>query len=154
MVESGPTLEDVFKGFSGGKSEMSTKEFLKLNKDCGFIDKHYTSTDVDLIFTKSKSKTSKVLTYEQFTHALGDIATKKKIDTDAVIEKIITAGGPTFTGTKADYVKFHDDKTLYTGVYANGGPTNVDIGNGIVSDISQTCDRSSSDVRGVKKTNK
>ena len=35
-------------------------------------------------------------------------------------------GGPTFSGTKADNVKFHDDKNLYTGVYAQGGPTNID----------------------------
>jgi len=43
-------------------------------------------------------------------------------------------GGPTFTGTKADHVKFHDDKSLYTGVYARGGPTNVDKYN--IRDIS------------------
>ena len=28
--------------------------------------------------------------------------------------------------TKADNVRFHDDKSTYTGVYARGGPTNVD----------------------------
>lgn len=58
-------------------------------------------------------------------------------------------GGPKFAGTKADHVKFHDDKNLYTGVYAKGGPTNVDRDK--ISDISQTCDRSAADVRGVKK---
>ena len=39
---------------------------------------------------------------------------------------IAAAGGPQFAGTKADNVKFHDDKSQYTGVYAQGGPTNVD----------------------------
>lgn len=34
--------------------------------------------------------------------------------------------GPSFSGTKAEANKFHDDKSLYTGVHANGGPTNVD----------------------------
>jgi hypothetical protein len=38
-------------------------------------------------------------------------------------------------------------QSLYTGVYANGGPTNVD-GN---RSLSGLCDRSSADVRGVKK---
>jgi hypothetical protein len=56
-----------------------------------------------------------------------------------------------FQGTKADYNKFHDDKTLYSGVYANGGPSTVDAGKGNISDISQLCDRTSADVRGVKK---
>jgi len=39
---------------------------------------------------------------------------------------ILASGGPTFSGTKAEANKFHDDKSLYTGVHANGGPTNVD----------------------------
>jgi len=63
----------------------------------------------------------------------------------------MSTGGPVFTGTKAEAVKYHDDKSLYTGVYANGGPTNVDKDN--ISDISQTCDRSDADVRGIKKWN-
>jgi len=39
---------------------------------------------------------------------------------------VLEHGGPTFSGTKAEANKFHDDKSLYTGVHANGGPTNVD----------------------------
>jgi len=53
-------------------------------------------------------------------------AEKKGVDTEVLTAAIIKAGGPTFSGTKADQVKFHDDKSLYTGVYAQGGPTNVD----------------------------
>jgi len=45
-------------------------------------------------------------------------------------------GGPVFTGTKAEAVKYHDDKNLYTGVYAQGGPSTVDAGKGVISDIS------------------
>ena len=151
MVESIKSLDEVFKSFSAGKNEIANKEFTKLNKDCGLIDKAYTGTDVDLIFSKFKSKTAKVLTYDQFLACLEDIAKKKKVDVSAIKEKICSAGGPTFVGTKTDYVKFHDDKSTYTGVYAKGGPSTVDTGKGIISDISQTCDRSSADVRGVKK---
>lgn len=64
------------------------------------------------------------------------------------MEKINATGGPAFHGTVADKVKFHDDKNLYTGVYKNGGPTNVDAGKGGLSDL---CDRSAADVRGTKK---
>ena len=34
-------------------------------------------------------------------------------------------------------MKFHDDKSTYTGVYAKGGPTNVDVGgSGKIGDLS------------------
>ena len=76
----------------------------------------------------------------------------KKTTPEKVEEAILAHGGATYSGTKADYVKFHDDKSTYTGVYAKGGPTTVDAGRGgMVSDISQTCNRSAADVRGVVK---
>lgn len=53
-------------------------------------------------------------------------------------------------GTKTEKVKWHDDKTTYTGVYANGGPTTVDKGSAMISDISELCDRTQANVRGVK----
>lgn len=62
------------------------------------------------------------------------MAEKKGKSTAEVVYTVISAGGPTFTGTKADAVKFHDDKNLYTGVYARGGPSNYDANN--ISDIS------------------
>lgn len=45
-------------------------------------------------------------------------------------------------------MKFHDDKNLYTGVHANGGPSTIDKNHGGLNTI---CDRSAADVRGVKK---
>jgi len=59
---------------------------------------------------------------------------------------LIASKGPILTGTKAEAVKYHDDKSLYTGVHANGGPSTVDIDK--VVDISQLCDRTDADVRG------
>lgn len=151
MVSNSPTLKDVFTGFAGGRTELANKEFAKLNKDCGLLDKVWTNTDVDMAFVKHKAKTSKVLTFDQFCAALEDISKKKKVGVDDIKAKIVSAGGPQFTGTKADYVKFHDDKTTYTGVYAKGGPSTVDQGKGVISDISQTCNRQASDARGVLK---
>ena len=146
-----PSLESVFLSFTGGKHEMSNKEYAKMNKDCGLLDKKYTTTDVDINFAKIKTKTSKVITFQQFDEGLKLAASKKGIEHSALVSLVCQAKGPTFTGTKADYVKFHDDKSLYTGVYAKGGPTNVDAKNGNISDISQICDRTGADVRGVKK---
>lgn len=76
-------------------------------------------------------------------------AEKRGTDRAKLDDTILKAGGPVFKGTKAEANKFHDDKSLYTGVYAQGGPSNVDKDK--ISDISQTVDRSAADVRGVKK---
>lgn len=147
----GANLESVFHSYCSGKNEMSSKEFLKLNKDCGLIDKNYTLNDVDIYFVKLKDKSSKNINYSQFEGAIKLISSKKGVSFDDLVKQICSKGGAKYTGTKADYVKFHDDKSLYTGVYAKGGPTNFDASTGKISDISQLCDRTKADVRGVKK---
>lgn len=130
---------------------MDGKTFAKMAKDTKILDKVLTATDIDLIFAKVKDKTARKITVKQFHHAIEECAKKKKTTFDDLSAKICAVGGPVFAGTKADKVKFHDDKSLYTGVYAQGGPTTVDAGKGAISDISQLCDRSSADVRGIKK---
>jgi len=49
--------------------------------------------------------------------------------------------------TRADFVRFHDDKSLYTGVYKAGGPSNS--GDGQIS-LAHLLNRSPADARGVK----
>lgn len=149
-MESGHSLQDVFTAFAAGK-EMDGKTFAKLSKDCGLLDKKLTTTDVDIIFAQIKEKTARKITFAEFQKGIPKLAAKKGVTDDVLIAAITAKGGPQFTGTKADAVKFHDDKSLYTGVYAKGGPTNVDAGRGGISDISQLCDRTGADVRGVKK---
>lgn len=51
----------------------------------------------------------------EYQAALKLVAEKKGIEFDALVSKILAAGGPGSSGTKADNVKFHDDKSLYTG---------------------------------------
>ena len=86
-------LEQIFKSFAGGKNEMSNKEFPKLNKDCGLLDKKYTTTDVDIIFTKVKDKNGKNIYYSQFSKAVEMIALKKGLDFSSLSEIIIKTGG-------------------------------------------------------------
>ena len=108
--------------------------------------------DADINFSKVKSGKVKMITFDQFEKTLELAAAKKGTTKEALIEHILSHGGPTYHGTKADYVKFHDDKSTYTGVYAKGRPSTVDVeGSGKISDISQLCDRSGANVRGVKK---
>jgi hypothetical protein len=147
----GKSLKDVFKSFTGGKPEMESKVYAKLYKETGIIDKKFTVNDADINFSKVKSGKVKVITFDQFEKTLELAAAKKGTTKDALVQKILAHGGATYAGTKADYVKFHDDKSTYTGVYARGGPTTVDAGRGKISDISQLCDRTGADVRGVKK---
>ena len=148
----GGSLQNIFKSFANGKSDMESKQFSKLVKECKLLDQKFTNNDVDIVFAKVKVKGLKTITFGDFERALEEIAKKKQTTKDAIVEAIQKHGAATYKGTKADYVKFHDNKDLYTGVYARGGPTTVDAGRGgMVSDISQTCNRSKADVRGVVK---
>jgi hypothetical protein len=54
------------------------------------------------------------------------LADKKGASVEDLTNTVLSHGGPAFAGTKADAVKFHDDKNLYTGVHSQGGPTTVD----------------------------
>ena len=146
----GGDIQSIFKSFAGNSHEMDGRQFAKLSKDCAILDKKLTATDIDLIFAKVKDKTARRITFAQFENALSQCATKKGISKSDLVKKIESVGGPKFSGTKADAVRFHDDKSLYTGVYAHGGPSTVDAGNGRISDISQLCDRTGADVRGRK----
>lgn len=58
------TIEEVYFGFTGGAPEMEGKTLVKLCKDCGLLDKSLTTTDVDLIFARVKSKTARKVTFE------------------------------------------------------------------------------------------
>jgi hypothetical protein len=119
-------LKKVFDSYNGTQKTMEGKSFAKLAKDCKLLDKKVTATDIDLIFAKVKDKSERRITYAQFLKGLEMIAEKKGATADDVQGAILAVGGPQFQGTEAGYNKFHDDKNLYTGVYANGGPTNVD----------------------------
>lgn len=122
------TLEEAYKNFSAPNATMDNRQFAKMAKDVKLIDKKLDKTNVDLIF--SKHAKARALTFEQFKAACADMAAKKKITPEAVESIIMKVGGPVYTGTKAEKVKLHDDKSTYTGVYAAGGPTNVDVGKG------------------------
>ncbi|KAM6970459.1 tubulin polymerization-promoting protein family member 2 [Aplochiton taeniatus] len=58
--------------------EINGKNFVKLCKDCKIIDgKNVTATDVDIVFTKVKAKSARVITFEQFSQALTELAPKR-----------------------------------------------------------------------------
>jgi len=128
-------------GQKGGGSEMDGRTLVKLAKDCKI---KVTRTDVDLTFTKCKSKGSRKITFSQFQDCLAEFAKRTKTSVGTLEQQIINAKGPASSGTKADKVKFHDDKSLYTGVHAKGGPSTND--NKIT--LSNLMNRGATDVRG------
>lgn len=50
------------------------------------------------------------ISFDQFVIALGIIAEKRGQPLKDVVQLVLQAGGPSVSGTKAGFVKFHDDK--------------------------------------------
>ena len=88
---------------------MDGKTWAKVAKDCKLIDKKLTTTDVDLIFAKSKDKAERRINLAQFEKALTLCAEKKGTDLDTVKAAVFGSSGPEFVGTVAEAVKYHDD---------------------------------------------
>ncbi|KAK9821282.1 hypothetical protein WJX74_008620 [Apatococcus lobatus] len=147
--------KDLFKIFCAFASfgtrqnleEMDSSMLNKLCRDCKLMGRGLTTTQVELTFASVKLKGRRRINFEQFTDALSLFAEKRGQDLRAIVDLILSSHGPQAKGTQPDFVKFHDDKTTYTGVYARGGPTNVEQS----QDLSAYLDRSSADVRGVKR---
>ena len=108
---------------------MDGKSFAKFCKDSHLIDKALTAPDVDLIFAKIKTvKIERRITFDEFKQALELISAKKRILFSQLATYIAEYNhGPVMKATKVDQVRLHDDKSTYTGVYANGGPSTVDL---------------------------
>ncbi|KAJ8383675.1 hypothetical protein AAFF_G00216460 [Aldrovandia affinis] len=105
--------------------ELNGKSFVKLCKDCHVIDgKNVTSTDVDIVFSKVKAKTARVITFEQFNQALVELAPKRfkgKSQQEALqqLYSLIAGKDPANMGVtkvaKAAAVDRLTDATKYTG---------------------------------------
>ena len=146
-MEKIETLEQVFLNFTAGGVEMDNRQFAKMAKDTTIIDKKLTATAIDLIFNKVKGNPSvRKINYTQFLEAIPLFTAKKGCKDEDVIKIMLNNGTPVYGGTKAGFVKFHDDKSTYTGVHTKGGPTTVDKR----ITLSNLADRSQADVRGVK----
>ncbi|XP_068941849.1 tubulin polymerization-promoting protein family member 3 isoform X4 [Petaurus breviceps papuanus] len=77
-------LEESFRKFAihgdtkATGQEMNGKNWAKLCKDCKVADgKNVTGTDVDIVFSKVKGKTARVINYEEFKKALEELSAKR-----------------------------------------------------------------------------
>ncbi|KAK5909079.1 hypothetical protein CgunFtcFv8_017082 [Champsocephalus gunnari] len=105
--------------------ELNGKNWAKLCKDCKINDgKNVSGTDVDIVFSKVKQKTSRVITYEQFQMALQELAPKRfkgqsKEEALESIFKLVEGCEPSNAGVtkvaKAPALDRLTDASRYTG---------------------------------------
>ncbi|XP_019715454.1 tubulin polymerization-promoting protein family member 3 [Hippocampus comes] len=105
--------------------EMNGKNWAKLCKDCKIMDgKNVNGTDVDIVFSKVKQKSSRVITFNEFLQALQELAPKRfkgKSHEEAItaMYQLVEAGEPRKFGVtkavKAGGVERLTDTSLYTG---------------------------------------
>ncbi|KAI7843588.1 hypothetical protein COHA_002830 [Chlorella ohadii] len=104
---------------AGGDSELDGARWIKLCKETKLIGRGLTPTDCDLMFAKVKERSARKITFEQFLDALDLVAAKKGQPLAAVVGQVAGTEGPALHGTtKTESVRFHDDTSTYTGVYA------------------------------------
>jgi hypothetical protein len=110
--------EGVYEAFcEHGKFE--GKHFQKLCLECpGLLAHGFAKRDIDLIFAGAKGR-DKFLDFEQFKEAVRKIATKRSQSVTVVQGILASCEGPVVTATKTDAVRFHDDKSTYTGAHAS-----------------------------------
>eukprot|EP01062_Namystynia_karyoxenos_P027180 TRINITY_DN20943_c0_g1_i1.p1 TRINITY_DN20943_c0_g1~~TRINITY_DN20943_c0_g1_i1.p1 ORF type:complete len:477 (+),score=107.35 TRINITY_DN20943_c0_g1_i1:90-1433(+) len=145
-------LEELFNSFCAfgagqrGSAEMDCAKFAKFCRDTGIIGRRFTPTDADLVFSKVKPKGGRTLDFNVFvSQAIPEVAARRGGNVQDLLAMM--RGGPLSTGTVAESVALHDDLGTYTGVYARGGPTNVDH----PADLSGITNRSPADVRGIPR---
>lgn len=113
------SLAPVFYAFcTPGQQDMDGKSFLKLCRDTGLVDRKFSATDADLIFAKVVPKGQRRMSLALLKSALALVAAKRGEEEEDVHDLVAHSGGPQLQGTRAEAVRFHDDKSTYTGTRA------------------------------------
>ncbi|KAG8596555.1 hypothetical protein GDO81_001965 [Engystomops pustulosus] len=114
----------IYGNTKGSANEMNGKNFSKLCKECNIQENGCTNVDVDIVFAKVKSKTARVITYEEFKNALELLAAKRFKEKPAnealaAIHKLVEGKEPANMGTTkavtAGAVDRLTDTSKYTG---------------------------------------
>jgi len=126
--EAPADVESVFQAFAGG-STMDGVKFAKACRDCGLLDaRQFNTRDVDMTFAKI-AKGKRQIEYPDFLKTLVAIAGKKGMAVSDVYSQVGDSA-PKTRATRPDGVRFHDDKSTYTGVQAK----NLDPG-GVIHEL-------------------
>lgn len=129
-------------------SEADSSKFMKLCTDCGLLDRQFTRTQADLLFTKvAQQKRMSFATFRSI--AVPMIAAEKGCSPEEVLSMVASTNQMSSSGTVAQATRLHDDQSTYTGVHTAGGPTTQGGGSAFIT-LSNLADRSDADVRGVQ----
>jgi len=122
LTADGDNVEATFRAFCGMRQDLDGRSWTKLCRDCHLIDKRLTAIDADLIFAKVVPSGQRRIDLWRFEAALRLVAEKKAVDELVVRRAVAGSTGPTLNATKTEAVRFHDDKSTYTGTHLHGGP--------------------------------
>jgi len=112
----------TFENFAG--QDMDGREFMKFCKDNKLLAKKdksghgFEAADVDLCFAKVVPKGKRRMDFENFKDACRLIAGKRNVTNKDIQDIVADSSGPVLKGTEAEAVRFHDDKSNYTGTHA------------------------------------
>lgn len=110
---------EAFNQYAGKSKEIDNKEFNKLLTDAGIIGRTFNTNDGDIIFAKVVPKGERQIVFDEFRDACRMVADKMGKEYSAIADMVARcSGGPKLQGTQAEYNRFHDDKSMYTGTHA------------------------------------
>ncbi|XP_078735848.1 tubulin polymerization-promoting protein family member 3-like [Lampetra fluviatilis] len=124
-------LEEAFRRFAlhgdpkASGAELNGKNWAKLCRDCRVADgKRVTATDVDIVFSKVKERTARVITVPQFLSALEELSRKRFPSREPEhalrgVHGLVAGGAPAIAGvtkaTSAGAVSRLTDASRFTG---------------------------------------
>ena len=86
-------LFNVYEAYTGGTPTITSAKFLKMMKDATLLDHDFQQSDADIIFTKSKEKGQRTVTYDGFKRAIEMVSAKKQVASKDLAEFIIMKCG-------------------------------------------------------------
>jgi hypothetical protein len=109
--------DDVYHLFAEEKGQLQSRDFMKMMIDVHIFDGNFTKNDVDTTFVHAVGRGHREMSIEQFHTAIREVSKKKKVPIYQVQQAIERCQGPHTFATKTDAVRFHDDRTTYTGMH-------------------------------------
>jgi len=104
----GLTLDALYVAFAsfgmGGElcSDMDGAHFAKMCRDCNLIDHEFTLVDVDLIYTKCKTRGERKISFAEFHDGLTMIAEHKQVSKHDLVNFLLQAEGPVVYAAQAE----------------------------------------------------
>lgn len=101
---------------------LDSARFAKLCRDSNMISKPNHIKELDIVFSKCVPHNCKRMDFEHFLASISRMSVAIDMSVSEICKRIMTSAGPTSRCTKSSFIKLHDDRSLFTGIYARGGP--------------------------------